>query len=100
MGGGEIIISDFPFLYGGGGGVLIISGSDHSAGQSGTTVRPESGSEQCIGAIIKLEGGGDKFGDYLCAGCGLEEICPALRRWTQSIYKHKIHQTYCQNFEV
>ena len=71
MGGGEIIISDFPFLYGGGGGVLIISGSDHSTGQSGTTVRPrpEPGSEQCIGAIIKLGGAGNRFGDCLCVDC-------------------------------
>ena len=30
--------------------------------------------------------------------CGLLQF--ALRKWTQSIYKHKIHHTYCLNFEV
>ena len=33
----------------------------------------------------KLAGDGDRFGDYLCPF--------ALCKWTQSIYKHQIHQT-------
>ena len=41
-----------------------------------------------------LGGGGDRFGDYLCVDCA------NLRKWMQSIYKHIIHQTYYQNFEV
>ena len=37
------------------------------------------------------------FGDY---SCGLRQF--SLLQWTQtqSIYKHKIHQTYHQNLEV
>ena len=41
---------------------------------------------------IKLGGAGDRFGGFLFA--------ESDRKWTKSIYKHKIHQTYYQNFKA
>ena len=45
----------------------------------------------CIQDMPKLGGAGDRFGD--CANL-------LLCKWAQSTNKHKIHQTYYQNYEV
>ena len=71
-GGGEIIISDFPFLLYGDvmalSGVLIISGSDHSAGQSGLRPRNEAHDRENKGLAVRSMGrrDGSLRGSYAC----------------------------------
>ena len=72
-GGGEIIISDFPFLLYGdvmAGGVLIISGSDHSAGQSGLRPRNEAHDREnkglALGRSMGRRDGSPLRGSYAC----------------------------------
>ena len=46
--------------------------------------------------LTKLGGAGGRFGG--CFMCGLRQF--ALHKLRQSVYKHKVHQPYDQNFEV
>ena len=46
--------------------------------------------------ISKLQDAGYKLGEFWSTDC----VTLACVAWTESIYKHKIHQTYNQDFEA